>query len=179
MRLAMGRFRFSIEFAFLFGFGCSPNGFQGVPECRIWVPYAMLANRRSRSRLPLRGSMAALAAHCKEHRAHKHHRHKVQQQGKQIKLLFLLLYRLGSNLQLCGRLLRCIRISVVETVRRLHRAVLISAGRVHLAVWIGSVRHRQMKVHTVFSGKFILLTVELVTVFCIANNISSPANKSQ
>ena len=155
------------------------NGFQGVPERICVYTDAMLANRRSRSRLPLRGSVAALAAHCKEHRAHKHHRNKVQQQGKQIKLLFLLLYRLGNNLRLRSRLLRCISISVVETVRRLHRAVLISAGRVHLAVWIGSVRHCQMKIHTDFSGKFILLTVELVTVFCIANSISSPANKSQ
>ena len=77
------------------------NGFQGVPERICVYTDAMLANRRSRSRLPLRGSMAALAAHCKEHRAHKHHRHKVQQQGKQIKLLFLLLYRLGNNLWHC------------------------------------------------------------------------------
>lgn len=147
------------------------NGFQGVPERICVYTDAMLANRRSRSRLPLRVSVAALAAHCKEHRAHKHHRHKIQQQGKLIKLLLLLLYRLGNNLWHCGRLLRCIRISVVETVRRLHRAVLISAWRVHLADWIGSVRHRQMKVHTVFSREFLLLTSELVTVFCITNNI--------
>ena len=148
------------------------NGFQGVPERICVYTDAMLANRRSRSRLPLRGSVTALAAHCKEHRAHKHHRNKVQQQGKQIKLLFLLLYRLGNNLRLRSRLLRCIRISVVEAVRRLYRAILISAWRVHLAVRTSSVRHRQMKVHTVFSREFILLTAELVTVFCITNNTS-------
>ena len=148
------------------------NGFQGVPERICVYTDAMLANRRSRSRLPLRGSVTALAAHCKEHRAHKHHRHKVQQQGKQIKLLFLLLYWLGNNLRLRSRLLRRIRISVVEAVRRLHRAILISAWRVHLAVWTGSVRHRQVKIRTGFRGKFVLFTAELVTVFCIANNTS-------
>ena len=104
--------------------------------------------------------MAALEAYCKEYRLHKHHWHKVQQQGKQIKLLFLLLYWLGNNLRLYGWLFRCRCIPIVETIRRLYCDILISAWRVHLAVWIGSVRHCQMKVHTVFSGEFILLTAE-------------------
>ena len=148
------------------------NGFQGVPERICVYTDAMLANRRSRSLLPLRGSMASLAAHCKEHRAHKHHRHKVQQQGKQVKLLFLLLYWLGNNLRLYGWLFRCRCIPIVETIRRLYCDILISAGRVHLAVWIGSVRHRQVKISTGFRGKFVLFTAELVTDFCIANNTS-------
>ena len=55
----MGRFRFSIEFASLFGFGCSPNGFQGVPDLHLWDPDAMLANRRFRAGYPLRGLCTA------------------------------------------------------------------------------------------------------------------------
>ena len=148
------------------------NGFQGVPERICVYTDAMLANRRSRSRLPLRGSMATLAAHCKEHRAHKHHRHEVQQQGKLIKLLLLLLYRLGNNLRLYGWLFRCRCIPVVETIRRLYCDILISAGSAHFSFWICSVHHRQVKIRAGFSGKFILLTAELVTVFCITNNIS-------
>ena len=94
MRFGIGRLRFAIKSPSSIGLGFAQNGFQGVPDLHLWDPDAMLANRRSRSRLPLRGSMASLAAHCKEHRAHKHHRHKVQQQGKLIKLLLLLLFSL-------------------------------------------------------------------------------------
>lgn len=36
-------------------FSVVKNGFQGVPDLHLWVPHAMLANRRSRADYPLRG----------------------------------------------------------------------------------------------------------------------------
>ena len=42
-------------------FGGVKNGFQGVPELYKWVPYAMLANRRSRAGYPLSGTLHRLA----------------------------------------------------------------------------------------------------------------------
>ena len=40
-------------------FSVVKNGFQGVPDLHLWVPHAMLANRRSRAGYPLRGG-----GHC-------------------------------------------------------------------------------------------------------------------
>ena len=41
-------------------FSVVKNGFQGVPDLHLWVPHAMLANRRSRAGYPLRGG----GGHC-------------------------------------------------------------------------------------------------------------------
>ena len=40
-------------------FSVVKNGFQGVPDLHLWVPHAMLANRRSRADYPLRGGGTA------------------------------------------------------------------------------------------------------------------------
>ena len=40
-------------------FSVVKNGFQGVPDLHLWVPHAMLANRRSRAGYPPRGFCTA------------------------------------------------------------------------------------------------------------------------
>ena len=40
-------------------FSVVKNGFQGVPDLHLWVPHAMLANRRFRAGYPLRGLCTA------------------------------------------------------------------------------------------------------------------------